>query len=120
MSEMRSTDSASNADAVLGGAATRTPTVAALSAYAAHTDCPTAAVALAVRADLDTVSAGTDYASSYGQDPQAFRRGESFERRVKSEGYARLIALLREHAGFPAGRCASPTCARVFPATGRA
>ena len=103
MSEMPPTDSASNADAVLGGAATRTPTVAALSAYAAHTDCPTAAVALAVRADLDTVCADTEYASSFGQDPQAFRRGESFERRVKSEGYARLTALLQEHAGFPEG-----------------
>jgi hypothetical protein len=98
---MEESETRANAEAVLGGAATRTPTVAALSAFAAHTDCPTAAVALAVRADLDEVCAGTEYASSFGQDPQAFRRGETFERRVKSDDYALLIALLREHAGFP-------------------
>src|SRR4051812_21498322 len=89
------------ATAVLGGAAERSPTIGALSAYAAHTDCPTAAVALAVRADLDQLSAGTDYASTYGQDPQAFRRGESFEARVKKDDYAELITLLRDEAGFP-------------------
>jgi hypothetical protein len=89
------------AGAVLGGAATRTPTIAALSAFAAHIDCPTAAVGMAVRADLDAVCQGTPYSSSYGQDPQAFRRGETFEMRIKRAGYALLLALLREHAGFP-------------------
>ena len=92
-----------NATAVLGGAAERSPTIGALSAYAAHADCPTAAVGLAVRADLDRVCAGTSFESTYGQDPQAFRRGETFEARVKRGDYALLIELLREQARFPAG-----------------
>jgi hypothetical protein len=88
---------------VLGGAAERSPTIGALSAFAAHADCLTAAVALAVRADLDQVCAGTPYEPTFGQDPQAFRRGETFEARVKGDGYTLLIDLLREEAGFPSG-----------------
>src|SRR4051794_6573237 len=106
---------AAKAAAVLGGAATRTPTIAALSAYAAHTDCPAAAVGMAVRADLDAVCAGPAYASSYGQDPQAFRRGETFEQRVKRDGYALLLELLREHAGFPASAVRAVDLRSRFP-----
>src|SRR5690349_2971955 len=89
------------ADAIRGGAATRTPTIGALSAYAGHTDCRTASLAMAVRADMDAACRDTAYASTFGQDPQAFRRGETFEGRVKDNDYQQLAQLLREQAGFP-------------------
>lgn len=65
--------------------------------------------AIAARADLDTMCAGTDYELVVGQDPQAFQRGETFEARLKENGYGALIELLREKAGFPTN-CARQSC----------
>jgi hypothetical protein len=91
----------SPAQQLLGSAASKTPTIRTLSAYARHSDCPTATLAIAARADLDCMCAGTDYEPVVGQDPQAFQRGETFEVRLKENGYGALIELLREMAGFP-------------------
>lgn len=90
-------------NSLLGSAPSKTPTVRTLSAAALHSDCPTAMMALSARADLDRMCAGTDYEAGYGQDPQAFQRGETFEARLKDNSYGALLQLLREHAGFPTG-----------------
>ena len=72
-----------------------------LSAAAAHGDCRFAMVGLATRTDLDKLCDGTYFEVAFGQDPQAFQRGQTFERLVKDFGYGALIQLLREKAGFP-------------------
>ncbi|TIN20138.1 MAG: hypothetical protein E5Y51_03840 [Mesorhizobium sp.] len=84
-----------------GPAPEKRPTVRVLSAATAHSDCSFAMVALATRTDLDKLCQGTYFEVSFGQDPQAFQRGEMFERRVKELNYAALIQLLREGADFP-------------------
>lgn len=91
----------SPAQQLLGGAGSKTPTIRTLSAYAGHSDCPTARLAIAARADLDNMCTGTEYEPVVGRDPQAFQRGETFEARLKESGYGALIGLLREKAGFP-------------------
>jgi hypothetical protein len=64
----------SPAQQLLGSAASKTPTIRTLSAYAGHIDCPTATLAIAARADLDRMCTGTEYEPAVGQDPQAFQR----------------------------------------------
>ena len=85
---------------VRGKAPEKRPTVRVLAAAAAHNDCALARLALATRTDLDKLCDDTYFAVDFGQDPQAFQRGEMFERRVKDKDYAALIQLLREKAGF--------------------
>jgi hypothetical protein len=86
---------------VRGSAPEKRPTINVLGAATAHSDCPIAMLALASRTDLDQLCAGTYFEVAFGQDPQAFRRGQMFERRVKEPAYGALIQLLREKAGFP-------------------
>ena len=86
-----------------GAAPEKRPTVRALAAAMAHTDCNFARLALASRTDLDKLCDGTYFAVEFGQDPQAFQRGHMFETFVKDKDYAMLIHLLREHAGFAIG-----------------
>jgi hypothetical protein len=86
---------------IRGGAPEKRPTVRVLSAAAAHSDCRVAMLALATRTDLDKLCDGTYFEVAFGQDPQAFQRGQMFERRVKEPSYGALIQLLREKAGFP-------------------
>jgi hypothetical protein len=84
-----------------GEAPEKSPSVRVLSAATSHSDCAFAMVGLAARADLDKLCDGTDFEAAFGQDPQAFQRGEMFERRVKEPNYGTLIQLLRDKAGFP-------------------
>ena len=86
---------------VRGDASKKRPTVRVLAAAMAHSDCCFARLALAARTDLDHMCQDTYYSVDFGQDPQAFQRGKMFEFRVKDNGYAGLIQLLREKAGFP-------------------
>ncbi|HST39357.1 MAG TPA: hypothetical protein VLK58_07600 [Conexibacter sp.] len=95
------------ASSLLGSAPSKTPSVRALSSYASHSDCATASLAFAARADLDRMCTGTDYESPIGQDPQAFQRGQTFEAMLKGNGYGALLDLLREEASFP------PTAVRI-------
>lgn len=76
------------------------PTVRVLAAATEHNDCAFAQLALATRTNLDVLLDGTYFAVDFGQDPQAFQRGQTFERLVKDKDYAALIKLLRENAGF--------------------
>jgi hypothetical protein len=87
---------------IRGDAPEKRPTVRVLAAASAHNDCPFSRLALATRTDLEKLCAGTFFEVDFGQDPQAFQRGEMFERRVKEKDYAALIQLLRDQAGFPA------------------
>ncbi|WP_338822561.1 hypothetical protein WDM22_00685 [Bradyrhizobium septentrionale] len=86
---------------IRGLAPEKSPSVRVLSAATAHSDCRVAMLALATRTNLDRLCEGTYFEVAFGQDPQAFQRGQMFERRVKDHGYGALIQLLREHAGFP-------------------
>lgn len=86
---------------VRGNAPEKRPTVRVLAAATAHSDCSFAQLALASRTDLDRLCDGTYFATAYGQDPQAFQRGEMFERRVKDHNFGALIQMLREKAAFP-------------------
>jgi hypothetical protein len=86
---------------IRGSAPSKNPTVRVLAAATSHHDCPTAMLGFASNTDFDNLCAGTTYEAPFGQDPQAFRRGEMFERRVKSPNYGEFLRLLREHAGFP-------------------
>jgi hypothetical protein len=85
---------------IRGSAKEKSPTVRVLAAATSHHDCPTAMLGLATNTDFDGMCAGTPYESPFGQDPQAFRRGEMFERRVKSPNYGEFLRLLREQANF--------------------
>lgn len=87
---------------IRGMAPEKRPTVRVLAAAAAHNDCAFARLAMATRTNLDKLCDSTYFAVDFGQDPQAFQRGEMFEQRVKDKdkGYALLIQLLREEAGF--------------------
>jgi hypothetical protein len=87
---------------IRGDAPQKRPTVRVLAAASAHNDCAFSRLALATRTDLEKLCAGTYFEVDFGQDPQAFQRGEMFERRVKEKDYAALIQLLRDQAGFPA------------------
>lgn len=86
---------------IRGKAPEKRPSVRVLAAAMAHNDCAFARLAMATRTDLDQLCDDTYFAVEFGQDPQAFQRGEMFEQRVKDKGYAELIQLLREKAGFP-------------------
>jgi hypothetical protein len=88
---------------IRGEAPEKHPTIRVLAAAAEHNDCPFSRLALATRTDLDRLAEGTYFAVDFGQDPQAFQRGRTFERLVKDKDYAALIQLLREKASFPTG-----------------
>jgi hypothetical protein len=88
---------------IRGEAPEKRPTIRVLAAAAEHNECPFSRLALATRTDLDRLSEGTYFAMDFGQDPQAFQRGQTFERLVKDKDYAALIQLLRDKAGFPTG-----------------
>lgn len=89
---------------VRGDAPKKEPTIRVLAAATAHNDCTFARLALATRTNLDNLCEDTSFAVDFGQDPQAFQRGQMFEQRVKGlkeKDYAALIQLLREKASFP-------------------
>jgi hypothetical protein len=86
---------------VRGSAPEKRPSVRVLSAATAHNDCNFAMLGLAARVNFDKLCDGTAFQAAFGQDPQAFQRGQIFEQRVKENGYAELIRLLRDKAGFP-------------------
>lgn len=85
---------------IRGRAPEKRPTVRVLAAAAEHNECAFSRLALASGTDLDRLSEQTYYEVDFGQDPQAFQRGQTFERLVKDKDFAALIQLLREQAGF--------------------
>lgn len=90
--------------AAAGVVPTQSPSIRVLAAATAHHDCGLAMLALSQRVDLERMCEKTEFKVPFGQDPQAFLRGEMFERRVKQYGYAEFIRVLREEAGLPLER----------------
>jgi hypothetical protein len=101
--------------AIRGSAPEKRPTVRVLSAATAHSDCRFAMLGLATGTDLDKLCQGTYFEAAFGQDPQAFQRGQLFEQRVKEYGYSALIQLLRDKAGFPLTSVRSENLRSRFP-----
>src|SRR5687767_5384263 len=85
---------------VRGQAQDRTPNVRVLAAASAHGDCNFSRLALAAGVNVDKLCEKTYFAAEFGQDPQAFQRGQMFEKWVKEPNYGPLIQLLREQGGF--------------------
>jgi hypothetical protein len=75
--------------------------VRALARFAANASCPTAVLGFAARVDFDTLLAGTRFEPAFGQSPFAFRRGNTFERRLRRNHHEPLLALLETHLGRP-------------------
>lgn len=90
-----------------GAAKTRSRDVRSLARFAANSDCRLATVGFAARVDFDALLSHTRFEVPYGQSPFAFRRGRTFEDRLrgrvpgsKEKTYAPLLSLLHEGLGY--------------------
>jgi hypothetical protein len=81
-----------------GDAHERRPNVRALAAFAANSQCSLATVGFAARVDFDRLLVGTQYAVPFGQSPFAFRRGNTFEERLrgKDQKHGPIFDLISE------------------------
>jgi len=86
-------------DRVRGRAATMTPNVRRLAAFANVHSCSTAVVAFAARVDTNRVLAGTSVEMPFGQSPFAIGRGVAFENLLRRHGHADLRRVLTEGLG---------------------
>lgn len=89
-------------NAIRGGGRPVPPSVRALAAYAQHTDCPLATLGFAAGVDFDRLLADTSLATPFGQSPFAIGRGRMFEERLRADGHAIALGLLRDPLGLPA------------------
>lgn len=100
----------------LAGAATRLGwSVRGLSKWADNTRCGTAAAAFAGRVDLDRLMSGTGFEVEYGQSPFMIMRGKLVESKVRENGYAELIPILRETLGFEVAEVAALNLKQGYP-----
>jgi hypothetical protein len=89
--------------------------VRGLSRWADNTRCGTAAAAFAARVDLDRLLEGTPYEVEFGQSPFMIMRGKLVESRLRDNGYAELIPILRETLGFDINEVASLNLKSGYP-----
>src|SRR5262245_57122652 len=82
----------------------RPVTAGVVAAQSQNTRCGLLTVANAAAVSLDRLVAGTPWAMPFGPANAATTRGRAFERLVKADQYARLLALLRGEFGFDAKR----------------
>lgn len=75
-------------------------TARTISALAANPGCSRRALIDASGTDKKKVAEHAGYPAPYGQSEFAIARGNAFEARVKENGAAPLLALLREHLGL--------------------
>lgn len=75
-------------------------TARTISALAANPGCARRALIDASGTDKKKVAEHAGYPAPYGQSEFAIARGNAFEARVKENGAAPLLALLREHLGL--------------------
>ena len=68
-----------------------------ISALAANPGCPRRSLLDAAGVDKQKVAKHTGYPAPFGQSVFAITRGKAFEARVKEDGAAQLLTLLREH-----------------------
>jgi hypothetical protein len=72
-----------------------------IAALASNPGCARRAVMDAAGIDKQRLSACTGFPAPFGQSRSALARGNVFEARVKSDGAAALLTLLREHLDLP-------------------
>jgi hypothetical protein len=68
-----------------------------ISALAANPGCPRRALMDAAGVDKQKIAAHIGYPAPFGQSRFAITRGNAFEARVKENGAAQLLTLLRDH-----------------------
>jgi hypothetical protein len=68
-----------------------------ISALAANPGCPRRALLDAAGVDKQAVARAVGYPAPFGQSSFAITRGKAFEARVKENGAAQLLTLLRDH-----------------------
>jgi hypothetical protein len=68
-----------------------------ISALAANPGCPRRALMDAAGVDKQKIAAHLGYPAPFGQSRFAITRGNAFEARLKEDGAAQLLTLLREH-----------------------
>lgn len=71
-----------------------------ISALAANPGCARRALMDAAGVDKPKIAAHVGYPAPFGQSRFAITRGEAFEARVKENGAAQLLTLLRDHLGL--------------------
>jgi hypothetical protein len=71
-----------------------------ISALAANPGCARRALMDAAGVDKQKIAAHLGYPAPFGQSRFAITRGNAFEARVKEDGAAQLLTLLREHLGL--------------------
>ncbi|GAB3124566.1 hypothetical protein GCM10027160_46070 [Streptomyces calidiresistens] len=76
-------------------------TARGITALTANPGCSRRAVLDAAGIDKATLAARLGRPARFGQSPFALARGRAFEALVKANGYAELIALVREKLGVP-------------------
>lgn len=97
--DSRPVSSGSAISKVRGTAPSAPRSVRGLAAYANVHQCRTAAVAFAAGIDSSKILSKTGYEPPFGQSPFAIARGNSFERLLRKDGYASLLATLSEGLG---------------------
>jgi hypothetical protein len=71
-----------------------------ISALAANPGCARRALMDAAGVDKQKIAAHLGYPAPFGQSRFAITRGNAFEARLKEDGAARLLTLLREHVNL--------------------
>jgi hypothetical protein len=100
----------------LAGTASRVGwSVRGLSKWANNTRCGTAAAAFAGRVDLDRLMSGTGFEVEYGQSPFMIMRGKLVESKVRENGYAELLPILREALSFDMTEVTALNLKRGYP-----
>jgi hypothetical protein len=75
-----------------------------IAALAANPGCSRRALMDAAGVDKQRVAAHVGFPVPFGQSQFAISRGNAFEARVKEDGAAQLLTLLREHLGLDVGQ----------------
>jgi hypothetical protein len=82
-----------------------------ISALAANPGCPRRALFDAAGVDKREIAAHIGYPAPFGQSRFSIARGQAFEKRVKAEGAAELLTLLRDHLGLDVTEVGYTDCA---------
>lgn len=90
-------------DRLRGRTMPRGHTARTISALAANPGCARRALLDAAGSDKEKVAARAGYPAPFGQSEFAISRGSAFEARVKENGAARLLALLRDRLDLDIG-----------------
>lgn len=101
---------------IRGTSPIQSPSVHRLAAYSQHTDCTLATLGFSAGVDFDRLLKGTRLEAPFGQSPFAFRRGLSFEKRLRDDDYSATLQVLRDEMGFRGGKLAVVNLRKAYPA----